>query len=132
MGNQPLNCRQYCGGDSNNKDTQDLSKPGNPIFEPFYENLHNNAQVTSATPNDMIHSNNVFEQVKLLKSSDIGNTLDIVNNQHAPPVTIARLLQTMPPINNIKVQATYRKIGGYEFSNKDSINNSYPVLGPFE
>ena len=38
----------------------------------------------------------------------------------------------MPPINNVKVLNTYRKIRSYAFKGKDNINNNLPVLGPFE
>jgi hypothetical protein len=131
MGNQPLNCRQYCGGDKDGGTNADLSKPGNPIFEPFYDNIHNHAQIHTYTPDDL-QRENIFEQIKARKSSDLGNTLEIVNNAHAPPVATARLLQSMPTLNNIRVESTYRKIGRYQFIRKDTINNSLPVLGPFE
>ena len=100
MGNEPSNCRKYCNGDSISNSNADLSNPGNPIFEPYLDNIQNNANVQYLSDSnrnnvrygDNHYTNDVFEQVqfKVKKSSDIGNTMEILNNPHSPGATTAR------------------------------------------
>lgn len=124
MGNQEcsMGCKQYCSGDTP-KNNIDLSKPGNPLFEPFYANITNNANIQIGTQ-EMIKAQNVFDKIKVKKSNELGSTLEMINNTHAPSVSVARLLQYMPQINNIYVEKTLGIISNYEFARKDLIDPS--------